>query len=636
LGVLFLGAFARGAEAPAPTRLDRGWGIDAADALAGADPAVRTAYLLQLRDADIGIVRVRGPIPAMAELRAAGFRVVSFLDLGSLPIEQRGDVTPEDLLGVYTAAKAMQHRRGGYVDAWEMVGEPDVGYCRDLPDRVVAFQKAVYLGIKAGAAESRAAREPMVLMGALALPPGPWLERAARNGLLDYTDAYNFHFYGFAEDLSGVIRAHRAFAERWATRPEGQRPPLLPLWITECGIDAIDPGDFLNPERRRLQAEFTIATAQQAYAAPAVTVFMPFVLACENAPHALMLAPDRPLPAWSAYSDYARRHPFPSRLLVNPPTEPNKIVVQWMPDLRTAIPQKVSGSYRFWEQEPMRGTMRIYNFGQHPVHGRLEAGDLPHVALSSPILSVVTPKDNTGAPAFWSSSEFTIAAMGRVDVPVTLTPLTPVYFRDFWECRFRDDRGNCAGAYFGLEALPHEDEFTAKPLALLPLGQGKIRHPELDGETVTSRSDAWVGLNGLHVEEHEGGLRVFVDALHRDPLQPTIAVARIDGLPSHGFLRLQLDRPMDSVFQVRLDLVDRKGQRFAIWENLGASYFGPRDDLWLNLEDFGIYFWGRCTESPRLRPEQVEEIRLRCYFNRANEPRVIRWSFVQPVAGSRS
>jgi hypothetical protein len=269
-----------------------------------------------------------------------------------------------------------------------------------------------------------------------------------------------------------------------------------------------------------------------------------------------------------------------------------------MPDLRTAIPHKVSGSYRFWEQEPMRGTMRIYNFSQHPVHGCLEAGALPHVALDSPMLSVVALKDNTpGTQPGWSSSELTIAAMGRVDVPVTLTPLTPAYFRDFWECRFRDERGNCAGSYFGLEALPHEDEFTAKPIALLPSGRGRIGHPELDGETVTSRSGAWVGLNGLHVEEHGGGLRVFVDALHRDPLQPTIAVARIDGLPPHGFLRLQLDRPMD---------------------------------------DFGVYFWGRCTESPRLRPEQVEEIRLRCYFNRADEPRVIRWSFLQPIADARS
>jgi len=598
-----------------------------------ADAQTRAAYLPQLQTAGISIVRERAPNPAMADFSAAGFRVLSFLDLGLLPIEQRGDALPEDLLGVYTAAKAMQRRHGGYVDAWEMVCEPDVGYCRDLPDRLAAFQKAVYLGIKAGAAETPSTRAPMVLMGALALPPGPWLERAARNGLLDYTDAYNFHFYGFAEDLNGVIRAHRAFVERWAMRPDGRRPPSLPLWITECGLNAVEPGDFLNPARRQLQAEFTVATARQARVANDVAVFMPFILVHEGDPYALTLAPDRPLPAWTAYSDYARRHPFPARSLVNPPGAPNQIVVQWMPDLRTAIPHKVSGSYRFWEQEPMRGTMRIYNFGPQPTHGHLEAGALPHVALSSPMLSVVAPKDNApGTQPGWSSSKLVIAPMGRVDVPVTLTPLTPVYFRDFWECRFRDERGNCAGTYFGLEALPHEEEFTTKPLALLPPQRGQVGHPELDGEVVTSQSGAWGGLNGLHVEEHDGGLSASVDAPNRDPLQPAVAVARVDGLPAHGFLHLKLDQPMDSNFQVRVDLVDRKAQRFVIWENFGATYFGLRDDVWLNLEDFGIYFWGRCTESPILDPAHVEEIRIRCYFNRANDPRVIRLSLLQPVA----
>ena len=261
---------------------------------------------------------------------------------------------------------------------------------------------------------------------------------------------------------------------------------------------------------------------------------------------------------------------------------------------------------------------------------------VPPVGLSGLSETELRPDNTPGAPAFWSSSEITIAAMGRVDVPVMLTPLTPAYFRDFWECRFRDERGNCARAYFGLEALPHEDEFTATPLALLPRRSGQVEHPDLDGENVTSQSGAWVGLNGLHVEELEGGLRASVDAPNRDPLQPTVAVARVDGLPSRGFLHLKLDQPMDSNFQVRVDLVDRKGQRFAIWENLGASYFGPRDDVWLNLEDFGIYFWGRCTESPILDPAHVEEIRLRCYFNRAHDPRVIRLSLLQPMADSRS
>jgi hypothetical protein len=112
-----------------------------------------------------------------------------------------------------------------------------------------------------------------------------------------------------------------------------------------------------------------------------------------------------------------------------------------------------------------------------------------------------------------------------------------------------------------------------------------------------------------------------------------MAIARVSGLPPRGFLRLQLDRPMGSDFRVRVDLVDRHGQRFTVWENLGASYFGPNDDVWLNLEDFHIYFWGRCSEHPVFRPQDVEEIRLRLYFARANDPRLIRLSFVQKRGG---
>jgi hypothetical protein len=117
-----------------------------------------------------------------------------------------------------------------------------------------------------------------------------------------------------------------------------------------------------------------------------------------------------------------------------------------------------------------------------------------------------------------------------------------------------------------------------------------------------------------------------VTTLNNDPLQPTMAIARVRGLPPRGFLRLQLDRPMEAGLKVRMDLIDRLGQRFTIWENLGASYFGRSDDVWLNLADFHIYFWGRCSEHPDFRAQDIEEIRLRCNFMRANDPRMIRLS----------
>ncbi|MEZ5413454.1 MAG: hypothetical protein R3F03_03975 [Opitutaceae bacterium] len=41
-------------------------------------------------------------------------------------------------------------------------------------------------------------------MAPLALPPGPYFEQLVANGLLSYTDAFNYHYYGYAEDFTGA------------------------------------------------------------------------------------------------------------------------------------------------------------------------------------------------------------------------------------------------------------------------------------------------------------------------------------------------------------------------------------------------------------------------------------------------
>jgi hypothetical protein len=45
-----------------------------------------------------------------------------------------------------------------------------------------------------------------VLMAPLALPPGPYFEAFVRNDGLRYTDGFNYHYYGYAEDFSGMYR----------------------------------------------------------------------------------------------------------------------------------------------------------------------------------------------------------------------------------------------------------------------------------------------------------------------------------------------------------------------------------------------------------------------------------------------
>ena len=57
--------------------------------------------------------------------------------------------------------------------------------------------------------------------------------------------------------------------------------------------------------------------------------------------------------------------------------------------------------------------------------------------------------------------------------------------------------------YFGLETVPDEDDFLAVPLPLVQANSGKVDHPDLDGDAVTSQSGAWTGINGSMVETEE-------------------------------------------------------------------------------------------------------------------------------------
>jgi hypothetical protein len=693
----------------APERADsQGWGIDACltrhvpeNQFLPYEKLLAGAGIRIVRERDVGTRNPDGSYerdirPKCRAYHDAGFFVVAFASLPRpLKRGQVGDALPENLLSVYAQGKLLGHDFAGLVDAWEMVGEPDVGYCTDLPERTVAYQKALYLGIKAGAREAGAA-PPLVLMGALALPPGPWLERAAQNGLLDYTDAYNFHFYGYAEELTDVIQAHRAFlsqhhrdcqmsslssvcsfvanpSESFATKehqePIGD-PAALPLWITECGLNAVKPDDFLNAARRKLQADFTVATAQQALSCPDVAVFMPFILVENRDPYALTLASGQPLPAWNAYAQFMRDHPWPSRPRGQPSirlrpsavahgrppvSEPNTLVLQWMPDNSTTLPHKVSGTYRFEGNGPIKGEIFLYNFGDQPVTGRLQMTAAPSVQMAATLPNVIT-----------------VAAASRVTVPIEFRQAQPgTYICEDFSAVFTEDDGRKSPLCFGLESIPTTGEFIETPLGLKALADALITEPGAKTFRPGDRVGVWTTVNGLRVaeslplaisdlksqisdsqntrisatrdhKEHIGDGQIsslssmgslvakfWTPAIENDPLSPTLAAARLDGLPSEGFLRLHLDRPMGREAKVRLDLIDDQQQRFTIWENFGVDYYGSKDDVWLNLKDFYIYFWGPCSQTPKFDPARVRELQLRFYFSKPDDPLAVRLSLLK-------
>ena len=599
---------------PAP-----GWGVDACLTRHVSDaefPAyaqlVESAGVRIVRERDVGLRHPDGSYDRdvrakFRQLKAGGLMVTAFASLPyPIEISGAGDSLPEDLRAVFQAGQVLRQDFRGLVDAWEMTGEPDVGYCRDLPDRLAAYQKALYLGLKSGGEGGG----PAVVMGALALPPGPWLERAARNGLLDYTDAYNFHFYGQAADLAGVIRAHRKFAE--AHGGAG-----LPLWITECGMKAVAPGDWGNADRRRRQTDFTVATARAALAGGAA-VFMPFILVEHGDPYALTLAADQPLPAWRAYASLIAATPWPKRALTRVEPRINPVVLQWLPDNRTTIPYKVSGTYRFRDRRPIHGMVRIYNFGSKPMRGTLSTMTPGQVLSTFPV-----------------RQEVELRAGEMRELPGEFAPAAPGYFQAGWSAEFVGEDGSRSLLAFGLEPEPVVADFVLTPLALRqPLAE-PLRNLPYDDYRFSASAAPWQGINGVKIEATSGGgARFRVTELSGDPvgdpLYPPMAAALVDGLPTAGFLLVKPDRPLTAETSVRLDLIDVDGQRFTIWENFGQSYFAPQRILWLNLNDFHVYFWGRCSPTPSFAPAKIRELELRFYCAHAGDDIGLSFSLARP------
>ena len=196
---------------------------------------------------------------------------------------------PIDLRDAFDRCRALTTSYGDLIDYWEIDNEPDIGFVEENPETYAAFLKACYLGIAAGrpmadaggqtpearGPEDQKARKPenqnagvsgeranlpveisdsssrasgppilgpsglpssvlrppssrtrsRVLMAPLALPPGPYFTAFIANGGLRYTDGFNYHYYGYASDFTGVYEQFRnAVTEAVASDDGGLRP----------------------------------------------------------------------------------------------------------------------------------------------------------------------------------------------------------------------------------------------------------------------------------------------------------------------------------------------------------------------------------------------------------------------------
>lgn len=130
---------------------------------------------------------------------------------------------PADLPASVRAWRQIARRWQATWGAFEVWNEPDIFFGDNLPaDQYVALVRTLRYAFDQGGVDV-----PLVT-GVLAHYHQQFLDNAARNGLLQMSDAVSFHTYGRAMSMEELVGRYR----RWLS---DNHCGSMPLWITECG-----------------------------------------------------------------------------------------------------------------------------------------------------------------------------------------------------------------------------------------------------------------------------------------------------------------------------------------------------------------------------------------------------------------
>jgi hypothetical protein len=614
-----------------------GWGVNTQFNLADDNPKALTQVLKELPPAritylrqDINPTNAAWPQEArnLTRLHAAGFKVLGLVPYDfSLPPERK-----DDLRLLYAATKKLRHQAGTQIDCWENRNEPDLGFDPEPPDASSAEMKVIYLGLK------DASPTPVpVLLPSLGLPPGPWFDRVARNGLLRYGDAFNLHYYSHARDFADDLRSVRT-SERQAVHA-GWLSQILPLWVTEIGFNDVPLNAPEDPAGRARQAPFFSSTAQTA-SEMNLAAYFPYALN-ENILKGFSLhdAAGEPYPAWNAFAQATRTEPLSTApKWIDQEYQAPRLILQWLPNPAMATPYKVGGSYRFVSRTtPLTGQIRIYSFAAVRFQGTLHFTGPANFAteISLPDSERWTPlkPDLPGIP-------LTLHPLEMKTIRVRFQPPTSNYARGDFEAQFTDfppENKTPSPLFFSIETRPQTSDFAlaSSSLTLPPKSDAAFAYQSLSdpsSDLVTAITPPWIGINGLEIAATRTPSTWSFQLNHPSllPGNPPIAIAQIHGLPANGFIRLIAPQNFGDRLHIRVNLIDDAGQRFSLFENFGLDSSAPANQAWLRLADFHPYFWGRFVPGKNFNPASIRELQLRFYFKYLNEPWPIRVEIVAP------
>ena len=147
---------------------------------------------------------------------------------------------PEDMGSFF--AKMVEHFKDR-VKYWEIWNEPDIDvFYLGKPKEYAACLKESYRQIK------KADPEAKVLICSFAMAPGEFAEKIFEEGILDFFDIYNVHYYGNPRGLVHRLNSHKKLMKKYGVDK--------PIWVTEMGAN--HPKERLDPKTLRGEAEYLV------------------------------------------------------------------------------------------------------------------------------------------------------------------------------------------------------------------------------------------------------------------------------------------------------------------------------------------------------------------------------------------
>ncbi len=199
---------------------------------------------------------------------------------------------PDDLRDIYKFSQAISAKLSHGFQAWEVGNESDLTWGGHA-DRFAGYVKAAYLGLKDGNPKA------LVLQGSMCWGLTTFAEIIYGSGLGQYSDVFNWHFYGEPEQFAWQMEAFLEILKRNGAESR-------PVWITEGGFPLPQTGEnnMMDLESRRKQAHKTVQNVVSALAA-GVDKYFYFCMPHQeerNLEFSLLRPDGNPYPSFVAYS----------------------------------------------------------------------------------------------------------------------------------------------------------------------------------------------------------------------------------------------------------------------------------------------------------------------------------------------